>query len=161
MAIIGHLFAYQQNDDGTLVPQSAARCLAAAIAYHNGRMNRIAITADISRGGTSIADAMKQWLVEHDVDPRDVVINHFGSANTTTEIEAALLFCIGPDDQVVAISSWYHLPRIWWLYRVRGIRARLVPAWGGTSLMDIILEPLKLLNNVFRPYDWKFITAAP
>ncbi len=161
MAIIGHLFAYKQDDDGTLVPQSVSRCLAAAAAYHRGTLNRIAITADISRGGISIADAMKQWLEEHDVDPCDVVINRFGAANTTAEVEAAILFCVGSKDQVVSISSWYHLPRIWWLYRVRGIRTRLVPTWGGTSLLDIILEPLKLLNNLLRPYDWKFITAAP
>lgn len=160
MAIIGHLFAYQQLEDGTLVPQAAVRCEAAAVAYRNGMLSRIVITAGISRNGISIADAMQQYLVELDVDPRDVATTDFG-ANTAGEIEAAWLFYLGPNDEVVAISSWYHLPRIWLLYRARGKWAKLVPAWGGVSIMDIALEPLKLLNNILRPNDFKFAQAAP
>lgn len=161
MAIIGHVLAYQQFENGSLVPQTKARCEAAAICYHNGRINRITITAGISRGGILIADAMKKYFEETlDVHPDDILISNFG-ANTATEIEAVWLFHLGPNDQVIAISSWYHLPRIWWLYRARGIRAKLVSAWGGVSIIDIALEPLKILNNILRPNDFKFAQAAP
>ena len=70
----------------------------------------------------------------------------------TTAGEVKLFFQLIPKvSTVIAVSSWYHLPRVWLILRSYGINTKLVASWRATALFDILRELPLLMVAVFYP----------
>jgi hypothetical protein len=88
---------------------------------------------------------MVDYLISLGVRKKDIIFSPRG-LNTAGEI--ATFIKIAPlQDTLWVVSSWYHLPRILWLFWVRGRLVWPACAWCH-SWADLRVEPLKLLKDI-------------
>jgi hypothetical protein len=50
------------------------------------------------------------------------------------------------------VSTWYHLPRIYFLWLVQGRLVKGAASWRDASWIDLLLEPLKLIISLLFPF---------
>ena len=153
MAQIALVFGYGQKANGGLVPQTIARCDKAAEIYRQGSVEILYMTCAVySANKVSMCEKMKDRLVEQGVPDSAIRIVPRGT-NTAGEIDT-FLKNISSNDTIIAISSTYHLPRIWFLFLTRGVLPKLAGTMDHTNRGDILLEPVKFLNAILRPFSW-------
>lgn len=145
---IGIVYGYGLTKSGELDAQTAGRCQAGAKLYRAGRIHRICITVGVQRNGVAMGDKMVACLVQSGVPERKINFLPHGF-NTAGETDACLAM-IEKRDNITAISSWYHLFRIWLLWLTRGRIVRLVGSYAGVHKKDLVIEPVKLVNSVLR-----------
>ena len=152
MKRVALVFAYGQNDDGSIDKQTEARCETAVELCVSGYVDKVYLTCGVSKNGRQMVDEMAAYLKKCGVWPQDIIVDPRGF-NTAGEIDAFLK--LAADDEVVtAVSSWYHLPRIWFLFWIRGQTVRAAASCGGVKYSDYLLwEPLKMINAVLRPFS--------
>lgn len=144
------VYGYGQLANGELDEQSIGRCRRALALYQTREVREIFITVGADRNGILMANKMAEWLVVHGVWTFDVATEPLG-LNTAGETEICHRL-VDKAERVTAISSWYHLPRIWLLWLLRGRLVRLAGSSEGVHLKDVLIEPLKLLNSTLRPF---------
>lgn len=160
MAKVALVFAYGLNSDGELNKQGAARCAAAFQLYRRKKVEKIIITCATEVNGVYIGDKMFHHFSERGVSAYDV-LGCFRGYNTAGEIDGCQEM-IQKTDEVTAVSSWYHLPRIWFLWLVRGRLVKLAVSFDGVVMGDLLIEPLKMVNSMLRPFSSsKLSTNAP
>ncbi len=154
MKRIALVYGYGQLANGELDEQSIGRCRRALAFYNTNKAQEIYITVGVKRDGYAMAWKMREWLTSHSIWAFDIVVDSRG-LNTAgeTEICHQLLGARANRCNVTAISSWYHLPRIWILWLLRGRVVRLAGSSEGVHLKDILIEPLKLVNSTLRPFS--------
>lgn len=150
MKTIALVYGYGQLEDGELDEQTIGRCKKALELYQNKEVDEIHITVGVSRDGILMGEKMGHWFVGWSVCSVDVIVTPFG-LNTAGET-AICNEVIHKTTKVIAVSSWYHLPRIWLLWLWRGRRVRLVGSDEGIHRKDILIEPVKLVNSTLRPF---------
>ncbi len=143
---------YGQKADGSLSDQTRDRCNRALDLYLQRIVYRIIITVSAEKSGKRMADAMRDYLISRAVRPEDIKIDPRGG-NTAGEIDV-FLEVIKKEVHVgiMVVSTWYHIPRIWWLCFVRGHRTKCGIAWKYASWADLRIEPLKIANSILRPF---------
>ncbi len=99
-----------------------------------------------------MCDKMAEYLLARTIPAIDIVCVP-KATNTAGEIDVFLMLIDKANDEVTAISTSYHLPRIWYLFWTRGVKARLIGSSQGTSWKDLRIEPLKMLNSLLRPFS--------
>ncbi|MBI5140516.1 MAG: YdcF family protein [Candidatus Vogelbacteria bacterium] len=164
---VGLIFGYGQNADGSLLDQTRDRCDVGVALYRGGKIGKIFLTVAVEQAGVKMADAMYHCLVRQGVTPRDILINRRG-LNTAGEMDV-FLTALGPllsgaKVQVTFISTWYHIPRIFWLalWRVSprlisfGIAWRYAHPWA-----DVCIEFAKMVNAILRPRSSARILKSP
>lgn len=140
-------YACELEKDGQLDGETKARCRKTAKKIlKTKRWDFIILTAGFfPRSKTSLADLMKECLIRLGVK-EDKIISKGIAKNTEGETDIAFeLLRERNFDSVGAVSSWYHLLRIWWLWRKKGIRVRLFPSFVITNPLEVYTEPLKIL----------------
>lgn len=161
MANVALVFAYGQKADGSLDSQSEARCKQAIKLYKEEKVGKLYFTCAVDKYGFRMAVQMARSCIRQDVSGDDCVVSEHGGNNTAGEIDTCLAL-LRRKDKVTAVSSWYHLPRIWFLFAVRGRLVKLSPSFGGVTLSDLLIEPLKIANAVLRPFrSSKICNPAP
>lgn len=63
---------------------------------------------------------------------------------------------------IVIVSSWYHIPRIWLWFHYEGIsipRKNFWPSYSKVSLINVLIEPFALLAALFYINRWPVITC--
>ncbi len=141
-----------------------ARCDVGATLYAYEKVQRIFLTVEISKGGVSMACAMKEYLCRcHDIVPGDVVIFLEGR-NTAGETDAFLSRTRIEIDlkKIYVVSTWYHIPRILFLWWVRRRMPQPAISWRGAHMGDMAIEPLKMANAILRPFrSAKVVSTQP
>ena len=149
MEKIALVFGY--GHDGNLNYQTECRCQQALQLYNGRIVRKIYLTcAIVDQNGTSLASQMACYFYEHSVSTLDCIVSP-RSYNTAGEIDAFLAL-LQEEDDIVAVSSWYHLPRIWLLFAMRQHLVKRSASYGGARLRDILVEPIKIANALLRPF---------
>jgi len=99
------------NPDGTLSPRLEARTGAALALYEQQRVRRILVSGATGEEGVNEAQAMADWLVAHGVPRRHVLVDAEGWNTWETAVHTRQLLDEAGYSTVVAVSSYYHLPR--------------------------------------------------
>lgn len=128
-----------QYPDGRINEETKARCDKAIRLYRKGKVNRLCVTGYSGRNNMSLAEGMTQYLIGQEIPKEHIAIDPRGE-NTAGEIDI-FLSLVGREKRLASVSSWYHLPRIFLIYLLRGKMARLYPSFIDTRFHDIIHEP--------------------
>ncbi len=129
--------AWDRNRAGRMNPQTRARCERAAELFAAGRLARLLVTVASWTSGAGLAEAMREALLAAGVPEAAVAVDPCGF-HTVGEILVAERL-LAPGDRVVSISGRYHLPRIRWLWHLRG-RSVEVEAAGEGDWLDVLIE---------------------
>lgn len=135
--------------------QTQHRCNRALIAHHQYPSLPILIAVAIKKKGGWVGEAMKKYLVDRGVPSQQIIFEPSGYTTigeTNTFISIMRQHHPQQPSPIIVVSTWYHLPRICWLWLVRGRLVKVAAAQQGASLIDIVLEPAKLLINLFLPF---------
>lgn len=94
------------------------------IALHRDSM--LIVTSGVPPGSKKIhAEVLRDYLVSIGVDGKKIILNPQG-CNTVSDT-LAIIEAIQNDggvvgDQVVVVSSWYHIPRVWMIWKILGLK---------------------------------------
>lgn len=171
-AIFLLLHAYDQNADGLPDIESRARAKKAAQVYQRlvqqqgkkvGKVGLVVSYCGI-RSGRRFVDTMADFLVSHGVARQDIIKAPFGQ-NTAGEIDSCIAFILRDywpyvsfqrkDWRVVSVSSFYHLPRVWYLWFRRGWRPGVVGSFQAVHYGSVLKEVLKIGHSLVRPFASK------
>ena len=151
------VFGHKQLPNGAASEQLMRRCERAIALQKSGVVDAVYVLAGVERCGVSMGREMELILLSRGV-PRDKVICSFTARNTVQEVDGFLRLISASTQRsrhrLFAVSSWYHLPRILWLFWVRGRFVNLRAARrGGVSKLDLVLEVVKFLYNLADPFQ--------
>ena len=148
------VYGYGQKSDGRIDEQTQARCEKVLDLYKRNKIDRIFITVAARKNGIRMADDMANHFSYKGIPQKSVLVFPFGR-NTAGETDVFLKIVrrlYGKFGyRVVVVSTWYHIPRIWWLWLVRRRPIRVGISWRHVHWADLKIEPLKLLNALLRP----------
>ncbi|MDR1088229.1 MAG: YdcF family protein [Coriobacteriales bacterium] len=118
----------QVYPNGTPSPVVQDRLDTAIRFYRDGYAPLLVMSGGIDADGTSEAQVMRDYAIEHGVDAEDIIIDEQGSntkqtaKNTVATLQAAGL------TRVATVSNFYHLARIKMLYLAEGMDVVTVPS---------------------------------
>lgn len=138
------VLAYGQDNLGGLVSQTKARCDVATRLSKEGRINIIYLTCACEKANKGMAWEMKNYLENQGVE--EIIILRPRGLNTAGEI-THFLHQILKGEKLWVVSSWYHIPRVVWIFLTHGQLVRPVWTWA-CSWPDIWVEPVKLFKDV-------------
>jgi hypothetical protein len=153
------VYGYNQTADGEMDRQSHARCKKALEIYRMKRAffidAKICITVAVAQNGILLCDKMREYFLKANV-PLDDMYCFPNGYNTTGETDSCRSILRQKLFQerysIIAVSSWYHIPRIYCVWLTRGYRITGASSWKETRLIDVVLEPLKIANFLLRPF---------
>ena len=123
------------NPDGTLSERLAARTGAALALYEDQMVRRILVSGATGAEGVNEAEAMAAWLVARGVPKRHVLLDPEGWNTWETARHTRTLLDEAGLSTVVAVTSYYHLPR------TRMALGRAGVDVVGTRRADLLWEP--------------------
>lgn len=153
----GLVYGYGQLKNGDLDNQTRARCEKALRLYKSRRITKIYITVGAHKNWVLMGQKMREYFLASGVTQCDAIFSPLGH-NTAGETDGCLLLIV-KKEKIIAISSWYHLPRIWFLWLVRGRWVHLAGSCEGVKATDLFWEPLKIANSILRPISSSKINA--
>ena len=131
---------------GKLNTETRERCKTALKLLRAKKIDTLYIAVESLRE----SESMKNFFVENGVTSDHIVCNPHGT-DTIGEITAVLQQKgMAPETEISAISSWYHIPRIWLIFSVNHRKVKLYAAWKGARLKSIVYELAKILRFVFK-----------
>jgi vancomycin permeability regulator SanA len=146
------VFGYGQKQNGKIDEQTKDRCQRAVWLYIIGKIEKIYLTVSASINGVSMASEMKSFLVSRSVSEADIIVERRGG-NTAGEMDV-FLSLVPSGSKVVFISTWYHIPRIFWLalWRISLSCFSFGIAWRYAHFKaDVLIEFAKILKAVLCP----------
>lgn len=151
---VGLVYAYIIGEDEILHTQTEGRCRKALKLWRAGKIDEIVLVCACKVGKKFECDIMKKWFLDEDVPIQNIRTFPWGY-NTVGETEGCETFYALSRKRVkiTAISSWYHLPRIWCLWLIRGRIVGCAPSFTGMFTRDILFEPIKFFNSLARPFS--------
>lgn len=115
-------------DDGRLSTSLEDRVRTAVDLYDEGLAPLLVMSGGTGANGIDEANAMRQRAIELGVAPDDIVCDSAGVDTDATVRNTMELFERHGVRRVLAVSQFYHLPRIKLAYRASGIDVCTVPA---------------------------------
>lgn len=164
--VVYAIFAAEYGSDGySLGEETKARCWSAAREMINNPDAIALLAAGLGSKNTnrpSLASLMQEYLVKTSNLSKDRLVIVGSAPNTTSEIasmESWLKEHSNDVQQVIAVSSWYHLPRIlgqWFLIGQRLVLARPVWLFTPQIMKRACLEPAKAMLTIIPiPGEYK------
>lgn len=137
--------------NGLLGPETKKRCRKAARWYKRNNTRFImtpegyAPSVKSPPHTQSMASMMKEFLQFLGI-PSESIIAEGRSWNTLAETLSAIHIIKKRklSQEVIAVSSWYHIPRIWFFWKRKGWRVE-ISACGNNYLYSVFLEIPKLV----------------
>lgn len=152
---LGLVYGYGQLKDGQIDGQTTERCRKALNLYESGKIQRIYITVSAEKNGIRMGQGMKQFFLDHSVPEEHVIFDPRGG-NTAGETDVFLSLAKdhvnGESFKAIPISTWYHIPRIWWLWLSRKRLVSVGISWNEAHWADLRIEPVKLAYALLRPH---------
>ncbi len=114
--------------DGRLSDALADRVRTACSLHREGCAKKLVFSGGPGRGKVHEADAMRYYAMKLGVPVRDIILDHGGVNTHATVTNTCELFRKRNFRRVLAVSHFYHLPRIKMAYRRQGCEVYTVPA---------------------------------
>lgn len=142
--------------NGLLGPETKKRCKKAA-SWYRGNNTRFIMTpegyAPFFKGPKheqSMASMMKEFLELIGI-PSESIIAEERSWNTLAETLSAINIIEERklSQEVIVVSSWYHIPRIWYLWKRKGWKVK-ISASGASHPLWVFLEIPKWVVTLLK-----------
>ncbi len=104
------------------------RTTTAIALYHEGLVDKLVVSGGPGDGAIHEAEAMRTLAIERGVDPDAIVMDRNGLNTWATVKNSSAWLEANGFDRVIAVSHFYHLPRIKMAFRRMGREAYTVPA---------------------------------
>lgn len=115
-------------DDGRLSTSLEDRVRTAVELYEQGLVPTLVMSGGVGTNGIDEADAMRRRAIELGVPPDAILCDHTGMDTDATVRNTRAMFRAEGIERVLAVSQFYHLPRIKLAYRAAGVDVSTVPA---------------------------------
>jgi SanA protein len=101
------------------------RLMVALALYDDGRTEKIVCSGDNGQVQYDEVNAMREWLLDHDVDADDIFLDHAGFDTYDSMVRAAKVFGI---TSAIVVTQDFHLPRALYIAQAEGIEVQGVSA---------------------------------
>jgi len=127
-ADIAVVFGARVYADGRPSDALADRVRTACRLYQQGEVNKLLFSGGPGDGATPETLAMKQMAVQLGVRPEDILVDDKGLNTLATVRNTERMFSQLKPRRILAVSHFYHLPRIKLAYQRAGFEVYTVPA---------------------------------
>jgi uncharacterized SAM-binding protein YcdF (DUF218 family) len=122
------VFGARAYKDGRLSDALEDRVRTACELYRSGLARRLVMSGGPGDGTIHETEAMRRYAIEHGVRAEDVFVDQQGLNTEATVRNTVPLFRQWQANRVLAVSHFYHLPRIKLTYQRAGFEVCTVPA---------------------------------
>lgn len=127
-ADVAVVFGARVLASGQLTTSLEDRVHTAAGLYADGLVDTLIMSGGVGESGHDEAEAMRDRAIELGVPERAIVLDHRGLDTDRTVANTVAMFAPDGSTRVLAVSQFYHLPRIKMAYRAAGQQVYTVPA---------------------------------
>ncbi len=131
------VFGARAYADGRVSDALADRLRTACELYRSGLVRRMVLSGGLGDGAVHETEAMQRYAIEHGVRMEDIITDAEGLNTAATVRNTVPLFREWQATRVLAVSHFYHLPRIKLAYQRNGFEVGTVPARQGYILRQI------------------------
>lgn len=117
------IFGARAYADGRLSLPLADRVRTGVALYQSGRVDRLIMSGGPGDGDIHETEAMRDYAISLGVPPEDIALDRMGLNTRATVINTA-----STDERLIAVSNFYHLPRIKMAYQQAGVEVLTMPA---------------------------------
>jgi len=150
-ADVAVVFGAKVHSDGTLSWSLEERVQTGVRLFKEGSVDALLMSGGIGTNGVDEAEAMKLRATELGV-PADAILTDSLGVDTDSTVRDTVVLLGGPGGaRVIAVSQFYHLPRIKMAYAAAGQQVYTVPA---DSLVPIGKTPLFVAREI--PGFWVY-----
>jgi len=122
------VFGARTYADGRLSDALQDRIRTACDIYRAGLAKRLVLSGGRGDGLVTEAEAMRGYALKHGVRAEDIFIDNLGVNTEATVRDTVPLFQQWHAHRVLAVSHFYHLPRVKLAYQRAGVEVCTVPA---------------------------------
>ena len=152
-ADVAVVFGARVYKDGHLSDALRDRIATACALYRDGLVKRIALSGGPGDGPITEAAAMRNYALRHGVRGEDLFIDNAGVNTEATVRDTAPLLRQWKARRILAVSHFYHLPRIKLAYERAGLDVCTVPARQERLLGQI---PFNMVREVAAFWTYYF-----
>jgi len=145
------VFGARAYQDGRLSDALQDRIRTACGLYREGLAKRLVLSGGKGDGRITEAEAMRNYALKHGVRAEDIFIDNQGVNTEATVRNTTPLFEQWHAKRVLAVSHFYHLPRVKLAYQRAGVDVCTVPARQGRFLGQI---PYNMAREVAAFWDY-------
>ena len=145
------VFGARAYKDGRLSDALQDRIRTACELYRAGLAKRLVLSGGPGDGPITEAEAMRHYALTHGVPPGDIFIDNQGVNTEATVRNTAPLFQQWHAHRVLAVSHFYHLPRVKLAYQRAGVEVWTVPARQNRLMGQI---PFNMAREVAAFWDY-------
>jgi vancomycin permeability regulator SanA len=127
-ADVAVVFGARAFPDGRLSTTLQARVDRSIELYNEGLVPYLLFTGGIDADGVNEPKMMRDYAVSRGVNPEHIILDEYGNNTDLSAINTVPMFHEMGATRVLAISQYYHLPRIKMTYRAEGFNVLTVPA---------------------------------
>jgi vancomycin permeability regulator SanA len=154
-ADVAVVFGAQVHDDGSPSTALVDRVTTGADLYKHGTVPILIMSGAVGASGYDEAQVMRQMAVEQGVPARDIIVDSHGVNTNATVADTLAIFRSRDFRRVLAVSHFYHLPRVKLAYERAGVEVYTVPA---ESTGPIAETPRLVLREI--PAFWVYYLRA-
>jgi len=122
------VFGARAYQDGRLSDALEDRVRTACELYRSGLARRLVMSGGPGEGAIHETEAMRHYALQHGVPAEDIFMDQSGLNTAATVRNTVPMFRQWRADRVLAVSHFYHLPRIKLAYQRAGFEVCTVPA---------------------------------
>jgi uncharacterized SAM-binding protein YcdF (DUF218 family) len=145
------VFGARAYKDGRLSDALQDRIRTACELYRAGFTKRLVLSGGNGDGLITEAEAMRNYALKHGVRAEDIFIDNQGVNTEATVRNTTPLFEQWHAKRILAVSHFYHLPRVKLAYQRAGLEVCTVPARQGHFLGQI---PFNMAREVAAFWDY-------